>query len=139
MENLNAEQVKKCLEVCSKQYKDDACDKCPDCIYHNLGSNCVLQAVTDAYALITSQEQRIKELTEELEKERTWADSLIDNLRDDIREFTEENEKLKVIPKEMVERLKTYFATFVLGYNIPLTDALKAVNQIAKQMLEGEK
>ena len=34
----------------------------------------------------------IKELTEELEKERTWADSMIDNLRDDIRELTEEKE-----------------------------------------------
>jgi regulator of replication initiation timing len=51
----------------------------------------------------------IKELTEELEKERTWADSMIDNLRDDIRKLTEENERLKTIPeqlhKEMSERM----------------------------------
>lgn len=41
--------------------------------------------------------------------------------------------------KEMQERLKAYFGTYVLGYKIPLSEALKAVNQIAKEMLEGEK
>ena len=47
-----------------------------------------MMSIIDAIALI-------KELTEQLEKERVWADSMIDNLRDDIRELTEENKRLK--------------------------------------------
>jgi hypothetical protein len=38
--------------------------------------------------------------------------------------------------RKMQERLKAYFGTYVLGYKIPLTEALKAVDQIAKEMLE---
>ena len=40
--------------------------------------------------------------------------------------------------RKMQERLQAYFGTYVLGYKIPLTEALKAVNQIAKEMLEDE-
>ena len=64
------------------------------------------------------------------------------NMRDAlalIKELTEENERLRAIPEQMKERLQAYFGTYVLGYKIPLTEALKAVNQIAKEMLEGEK
>lgn len=48
---------------------------------------CGYETIKDAIALI-------KELTEELEKERTWANSMIDNLRDDIEELTNENKEL---------------------------------------------
>ena len=40
--------------------------------------------------------------------------------------------------REMKERIKAYFGTYVLGYKIPLNEALKAVNQITKEMLEGK-
>ena len=39
--------------------------------------------------------------------------------------------------RKMQERLKAYFGTYVLGYKVPLTEAIKAVNQIAKEMVEG--
>ena len=41
--------------------------------------------------------------------------------------------------RKMQERFKMHFGTYVIGYKIPLTEALKVVNQIAKDMLEGEK
>ena len=90
---LNAEQIKKALECCaSEKY---ICTQCP--IDEKIKDDCECGNVVarNALALINSQEQRIKELTEEFEKERTWADSLIDNLRDDIRELAEENERLQ--------------------------------------------
>jgi hypothetical protein len=98
---LNAEQIKYCLELILKS---------------GIGMSRDDVDVTDikrALALINSQEQRIKELTEE-------------------------NERLRAIPEQMKERLQTHFGTYVLGYKIPLSEALKAVNQIAKEMLEGE-
>jgi uncharacterized small protein (DUF1192 family) len=54
MENLNAEKVKEWLEICAEDtpYPDQS------------------QALLDALALINSQEQRIKELTEENERLR---------------------------------------------------------------------
>ena len=52
-------------------------------------------AIVEVIVAAKKLENRVKELTEELENERTWADSMIDNLRDDIRELTEENEYLQ--------------------------------------------
>lgn len=108
MENLNAEQIKKVLEHCTNWTFETGCKGCP---YED---NCIDEDVTrDALALINSQEQRIKKLTEE-------------------------NERLRAIPEQMKERLQAYFGTYVLGYKIPLSEALKAVNQIAKEMLEDK-
>lgn len=60
MENLNAEQVKKALEC----YVNFNCGECPlDCAKCE-EFDCVKQAL----ALINSQEQRIKELTDENER-----------------------------------------------------------------------
>ena len=78
MENLNAEQVKRALECC----KGDAIP-CADCIYADFGQ-CQTYMATDALSLIKSQEQRIKELTEENERlERickSYADDECENL-----------------------------------------------------------
>ena len=54
-----------------------------------------------------------------------------------IKELTEENERLRAIPKQMKERLQAYLVTYVLGYKIPLSEVLKGVDQIAKEMSEG--
>ncbi len=79
MENLNAETVKKELEGLA-DFRT-----CPDYIIN-------------ALALITSQEQKIKELTDEYEsmaKSVVEADELIRKLRADKKKLTEENERLR--------------------------------------------
>ena len=58
MENLNAETVKKALKCC-----DGTLAGCKECPNYNDRYRCKIEA--EALALITSQEQRIKELTEE--------------------------------------------------------------------------
>jgi hypothetical protein len=64
MENLNAEAVKKALECCSKHPP-----RCKYCPYQGV-SCCTNEHRKDALALITSQEQRIKELTVDNERLR---------------------------------------------------------------------
>lgn len=59
------------------------------------------------------------------------------------RHHSELFEEAKIVVKEdtvrkMQDRLKIYFGTYALSYKIPLSEALKAVNQIAKEML-GDK
>ena len=65
MENLNAEQVKKALECCATKQFCAFDTPCPWEYMH--GGN---RLYADALALINSQEQRIKELTEENERLR---------------------------------------------------------------------
>jgi hypothetical protein len=67
MENLNAEQVKKALECCAA---DDGCvgEECP---YYVNCQFCITRISKDVLALINSQEQRIKELVEDLHATRT--------------------------------------------------------------------
>ena len=65
---LNAEQIKKALECCLTTSEGD----CSDCGYRGRTRSCFLTCtnclIADALALINSQEQRIKELTEENKK-----------------------------------------------------------------------
>lgn len=63
MENLNAEQVKKALECCF--VNDWNSTKCNECPFYNGGGGCIDELKEATLALITSQEQRIKELAEE--------------------------------------------------------------------------
>ena len=66
MENLNAEKIKKALEFC-KSPKLTKCDGCPR---EQEDGHCMYRLNEDALSLINSQEQRIKELTEENERLR---------------------------------------------------------------------
>lgn len=114
--------IKKALECCKAPMSTE-CKSCPR-YNDDIGADnalgimttmaCMESLMRDAYEVIISQEQRIGELTEE-------------------------NERLRAIPEQMKERLQAYLGTYVLGYKIPLSEALKAVNQIAKEMLDGEK
>ena len=86
MENLNAEQVKKALECCNKGTTED-CAKCPrfDGDRTLSTEDCMEKLMRDALALINSQEQRIKELTEENEglksqKYMIYADGRVEAL-----------------------------------------------------------
>ena len=90
---------------------------------------------------------------------------LLGILYDTCEELTEENERLKSVEftcgfikphkvlqcpifdeiertkadtvRKMQEKLKIHFGTYVLGYKIPLTETLKIIDQIAKEMLKG--
>ena len=66
MENLNAEQIKKALECCYMQELEHN-ENCPECPYTDLYPDCAEYLGKHALALINSQEQKIKELTEENE------------------------------------------------------------------------
>ena len=140
MENLNAEQIKKVLEHCTNWTFETGCKGCP---YED---NCIDEDVTrDALALINSQEQKIFELENRLKecengyKGTNFLDRCkLHDAEEKVKKLTEENERLRAIPEQMKERLQAYFGTYVLGYKIPLSEALKAVNQIAKEMLEDK-
>ncbi len=93
MENLNAEAVKKSLECCNSAH---SCSECPYC------GNCYDGKVCDnALALITSQEQRIKGLTEENERLVTALANYEVRIAEEYytaeayEELREENERLK--------------------------------------------
>lgn len=75
MENLNVEQVKKALECCYMQGLEHT-ENCPECPYTDLYPNCTEYLGKDAFALIKSQEQRIKELTDELTRKETEYNEL---------------------------------------------------------------
>lgn len=130
MENLNAEIVKKALECCVSR------GGCQKCSYRERGSvTCMYELRNDALALINSQEQRIRELTEENERLREQNERYAE-LEEGCYVTGYKNIKADTV-RQMQERLQAYFGTYVLGYKIPLSEALKAVNQIAKEMLEG--
>ena len=104
MENLNAEQIKKALECCAN-VNCSLCDECPfvpkrDCYKGSLGCSDELHDV--ALALITSQEQRIKELAEDVERITKQCGEIITECdeRDaerlkQVAELTEENAEVK--------------------------------------------
>ena len=120
MENLNAEQVKKALGYC-KSPKLTKCDGCPR---EQEDGHCMYKLNEDALALINSQEQRIKELTEENERlSQSLANSksiLANSKADTVR--------------QMQERLKAQkFTHKNFGELVYVED----IDQIAKEMLEG--
>ncbi len=104
MENLNAETIKKALECCGAVYTEpNNCSACP----LDSKRNCRYLVHRLALALITSQEQRIKELTEE--KERLREDNEIkSSKRANIFEIANAFERGRTDGvQEMQERLKT--------------------------------
>lgn len=94
MENLNAEQVKKALDCCTSY-----CDK-DNCPYktHDFPIACMTMRMVDALALINSQEQRIKELAEEINGWQELVRVAVgtqNSMGERIEKLTEENERLK--------------------------------------------
>ena len=132
---LNAEKVKKGLVYCSADTAD-----CHDCPYGEFSEGkCFDNVKKDALALINSYEQRIKELTEDNEYLKTQITATearyesrkesdleeVLGLRLKVEELTEENERLT---EELAKRPPKLVIT-----KLPKQD------QIAKEMLEGEK
>lgn len=130
MENLNAEKVKIALEVCAEDtpYPDQS------------------QGLLDALALINSQEQRIKELTEENErlKNRVVATVVItDEQLEEIKTECLERVELDIkairanAVREFAERAKERFKGD--KYNVyTVYNIHRYIDQIAKEMVEGE-
>jgi septal ring factor EnvC (AmiA/AmiB activator) len=98
MENLNAEQIIKALECCSSKI---GCKECPLQPKESLAI-CVTQISKYALALITSQEQKIAELTEE------FAVKVVTLIEFDknIDRLTEENERLSKEVSDLQDELK---------------------------------
>lgn len=96
---LNAEQIKKALEICG----NEELDTCKGCPYAEDYTNCNELIAKAALFLITSQEQRIKELSEEAESWRIDAENYR-NERDELR--TENNvlsDQIDQIVKDLEE------------------------------------
>lgn len=72
-----------------------------------------VDAIVEVIVAAKKLENKVKELTDQLEQEQSWANSMIDNLRDDIKELTEENKRLKfyesgyALVNKAYEELKT--------------------------------
>lgn len=154
MENLNAEVVKKALECCilfGCSYNETKA--CPLKPYED----CTTRLVTNALALIASQEQdkeKLGLLIDELEKEKR-------ELFEENKRLTEENERLRAdcvkganalieeiqknrtieadTVKEFAERLKANTIT-IQDHTGKLGSVVLVgtIDQIAKEMLEGE-
>lgn len=120
---LNAEQIKKALECCTSGRH------CRECEYKDKSKDtfgCRKKCLIDALALITSQEQRIEELTEE--------NKLLEHCEDD-GEYWQSKYKNAVADtvRNMLARITEHASN---GY--PRKVRLDVIDQIAKELLEGK-
>jgi hypothetical protein len=130
MKNLNAEQIKKALECCTIWC---GCDDCPfdpkgDCYKGSM--ECGNDLMKNALALINSQEQRIKELTEENERlmrDKTALECIVSTARNQAKAAT---------VRKMQERLKALIKSDYI--NGTREQAMSAIDQIANELLNGE-
>ena len=129
---LNRDKIIKALECCI--HSDSEENYCINCPYY-AEKYCAAKISTDALALI-------KELTEE----KYDIECSYNALRRDNERLhatcTELERNLHTVQADTVKRmqewLKFKFGTYVLGYKIPLAEALEFVNQIAKAMLKED-
>ena len=113
---LNREQIIKGLELWIKNFDGKVTD---------------FKTLTEATLLINK-------LTEENERLQAEIDNGAEVCHNCHTEYADKIEQAKAdTVREMQERLKMYFGTYVLGYKIPLAGALAIIDQIAKKMLEG--
>ena len=155
MKIVNSEQIKNNIEACVER-------ECENCSYDEQTS-CKETMLYEALAFINSQEQRIKELTEENE---AWQKALIseeekagkayyevacevENLRAknerlhaSCTELTQNLHECKVeTVRKMQERFKERLrdtARQINGNNVIYLIGDSFIDQIAKEMLEGE-
>lgn len=131
---LNREQIIKALEFCSS---GGNCINCSEDAKNPRLSRegCMAAQMRDALALITSQEQRIRELTEENKRLRDERDRYkryylnhdYDRMEADIRADT---------VRKMQEKLHARKVSY--GNITFRVVSLDDIDQIAKEMLEGE-
>ena len=163
---MEREQIKKALECCLAN--DICDSKCGECQYKSTGAECMDWMLRDALALINSQEQRIGELTEEntalfarnLDLAEKGEQVVIaykklseenEGLRYDVqaiddgwaKNYEEMQEQLVASVKadtvrKMQERLKKEAYPFPCAIGVEYAVPYCKVDQIAKEMLEGE-
>ena len=160
---LNAEQIKKALECCVTTSAGD-CNKCG---YkgkkRNIFITCTNCLISDALALINSQEQRIKEL-EKYNADMKVCGFSAKDLAGKCEELAEENERLHASCTELTQcctkhetlykieckRVDTVKADTVRKMHSEIKErcikggiypafVASTIDQIAKEMLEGEK
>ena len=139
MSEFNREQVIKALKLCNEG-GDDGCVLCP---YAEV-SDCYLESGKDALALI-------EELIKENEDLKFDIDSFI-ILRQKQREeeHMEHQEQMRLIHEiydgvvqlkvntiqRLQEKVALHFGTYTLKDEIKVVDAIKLIDQIAREMLE---
>ena len=137
MENLNAEYIKVALKCHS-----DPKNKCEICPYNK--KCCSMALSNDALALINSQEQRIKELSEENER----LSKEVADLQDELKCEKETNNHLcdeymsakADTVREMQERFKAEMrntAKYSFGGREYSVIGEAFIDQIAQEMVEG--
>lgn len=150
---LNAEQIKRALECCVTTSAGD----CKNCGYrgksHDNFITCTNCLIADALSLINSQEQKIKELTKDVDFGNRRYNMLIGRQREIVTEkrgLIAENERLRA-ENEMLLNIKNLNLDKVIADTVrKMQGALCedrvsndpvviAVNVVAKEMLEGEK
>ena len=135
---MDKEQIIKALECCGGDIVE-----CQKCAYVKNGYNrCKERASQDALALITSQEQRIKELTEENERLRE-DNEIKSQKRANIFEIANAFERGRIKGRaDTVRKIQERFIAEIEqtpNANEHFIKAWKSkIDQIAKEMLEGK-
>lgn len=159
MENLNAEKVKKALEI-HTGILDMPCEECPyNCDAHD--EICLDVLAADILALINSQEQRIGELAKENERLTRLANLRqrdLDNANDLLFKAEDENERLRAKKEHNAGNEKYILSTVMVApIDYTLEEYRKRVyskmekytvfgreyiqrimREVAKEMLEGK-
>ena len=144
MENLNAEQIKNDLEHC-KFGKDKPI--CEGCNYKPwIKPRCFGLLCSNALALINSQEQRIKELTDNLHASCTELTRVQEENERLMREktalecvvSTARNQAKADTVRKMQERINAHFDSDSDYFRSSHGYIRNVVDQIAKEMLKGE-
>lgn len=112
MENLNAEQIKKALERCTS---GAGCVECPRELSYG---GCFRKVMINALTLVKSQEQKIKELTEENERlsnritcQVVLPDEKIEEIKNDVLARVELD--IKAIQADTVRNMQELFNEIV--------------------------
>ena len=152
---MNTEQIIKALECCSRQYEDNTSDECLDCIYHNLGCNCVLQAITDALALIKELTEKIVQLISQVDCDKAeikllqkHIESLAETIESQEQEINmnaygltakrlgEENERLHASCTELTQECKKWQRRMKIECDYTKADTVRKMQERLKEHLD---
>ena len=125
---MNKDEIKKALEICSK---DEDCEKCPYCDHYR----CDRALQKDSFVLITEQEQEIKrleaenyELTKKLEARLTC----------DFVKTAQKQAQIDILNKakeRIGNAIDTYYNSYGGGYFIA-EDALDDIDELIEEVAE---
>lgn len=147
MENLNAEMIKKALECCTSESS-----KCADCPRYSFVP-CTKSLLTDALSLIkelTEENERLRAVIDKKEEtmqmiaqeKQVYCDKLV-IAKEDIARLRDTAYRLECevhreradTVRQMQEEIKKTLSALCKG---DVSEICRMVDQIAKEMLEGE-